>query len=174
MAGPSVDCHLAIREIMKLQRNRGIPGPAIAIGHSVGGQLALLNSQHVDAVVALAPVTDVVRTFDEGAGEDAAREYFRVAPPDAPEMYRDASAIAQLPTVSPTLVVHGADDARVAVAHSRDYVRHAQHVGSAVRLLELEHLDHLSQIDPAAAHWHEVLGWMAAQGSTSGAAAPRG
>jgi acetyl esterase/lipase len=48
----------------------------ILIGHSVGGQLALLNEAAVDRVIALAPVTDVPFTYDEGLGQNAAKVYF--------------------------------------------------------------------------------------------------
>jgi len=50
------------------------------IGHSVGGQLALLAATAHESVVALAPVTDIARSQQEGLGEAAVQEFFGTAP----------------------------------------------------------------------------------------------
>lgn len=146
-----------------LREGRVVHGPIISVGHSVGGQLALLTSDRVDAVVVLAPVTDVVRTFESGAGDDAAREYFRRSPEEDPETYAEASAITRLPLRAPTLVVHGTTDTRVAVDHSRTFVDQAWATGSSVQLREFTELSHLDAIDPGQEHWPDVLEWMLEQ-----------
>lgn len=157
---PVDDCRQALALAGTLHRELAATGPMIGIGHSVGGQLALLNADMVDAVVALAPVTDVDRTYHEGLGENAASEYFESTPADSPVIYNEASAIRQLPVEVPVLLVHGVNDIRVPVEHSREYLAAAYATGSAVRLLEYEDLGHRVAIDPAGVHWHDVLAWL--------------
>lgn len=157
---PLDDCREALAFVGKIRRDREIPGPLISIGHSVGGQLALLTANAVDAVVALAPVTDVERTYNEGLGEDAASEYFESPPAKAPEIYNEASPIRQLPIDGPVLLIHGINDARVPIEHSRAYLGAAQATGSAVQLFEHEGLGHREAIDSTAVHWAGMLAWM--------------
>ena len=135
------------------------PGPLVVIGHSVGGQLALVHAARADAVVALAPVTDLVRGFAEGIGEDAVIEFMRMPPDEDPEAYAAASPISMTPPC-PVLVVHGADDARVPIAHTRDYVARARAAGADVELHEHPELSHLALIDPVAPHWTGVHDWL--------------
>jgi acetyl esterase/lipase len=135
------------------------PGPVVVVGHSVGGQLALLHAAKTDAVVALAPVTDLVRGFTEGIGEDAVIDFMERTPDEDPPAYLAASPLSSTPPC-PVLVVHGADDARVPVAHARDYVATAQAAGAAITYQEHPELAHLALIDPAAPHWAGVHDWL--------------
>lgn len=159
---PLEDCSKALIEIATVGRERSVQGPVISIGHSVGGQLALLSADLADGVVALAPVTDAERTYNEALGENAAREYFIFSPAEGPGIYQQASALRRLPIHTPTLLIHGADDARVPIGHSRDYVRAAQAAGSPVLLREYKELSHMEDIDPTADHWPDVLSWLTA------------
>lgn len=78
----------------------------VLIGHSVGGELALLNARQAHLVLALSPVTDVRRTFDEGLGEDAAIEFIGATPEENPMLTawhpRDTSFPSAAPSSSPT------------------------------------------------------------------------
>jgi acetyl esterase/lipase len=139
------------------------PGPVVTVGHSVGGQLALLHADRTDAVIALAPVTDLVRGFDEGIGEDAVIDFMAMTPAEDPAAYAAASPIASTPPC-PVLVVHGADDARVPVAHARDYVAAARAAGATITMQEHAELSHLALIDPDAPHWAGVHDWLSAEG----------
>ncbi|NVN00242.1 alpha/beta fold hydrolase [Arthrobacter sp. SDTb3-6] len=154
------DVRAAVRAITGTPWCRAAPGPVVGVGHSVGGQLALLAASGLDAVVALAPVTDTARTFHERLGEDAAAEFFGAGPRELPEQYADSSPVRQLPLGIPALVVHGANDARVPVSHSLDYVRAARSAGDRITLLEPADLGHLAAISPTAGHWDAVLTWL--------------
>jgi acetyl esterase/lipase len=145
-----------------LAREAG-PGPLVVIGHSVGGQLALVHAARADAVVALAPVTDLVRGFAEGIGEDAVIEFMGMTPDEEPAAYAAASPISMTPPC-PVLVAHGADDARVPIAHTRAYVAGARAAGGAIELHEHPELSHLALIDPVAPHWTGVHDWLSALG----------
>jgi acetyl esterase/lipase len=140
-------------------------GPMIGIGHSVGGQLALLAADLMDAVVALAPVTDVARTYRERLGEDAAAEFFGISPDEDPALYESASPSSQLPLGVPALVVHGAADQRVPVSHSVDFVANARAAGDHVDFDSPHSLDHLAAIDPSTRSWESVRQWMVHLGS---------
>lgn len=155
------DARAGVALVSRLREERGWTGPAVSVGHSVGGQLALLTADRVDAVVALAPVTDLARTRAEGLGEDAVREFVPEPPEERPEPYAEGSPILQLPVGRPLLVVQGDADTRVPVGHSADYVQRALEVGDQVEARVLSGVDHLTLIDPAQPHWAEVTDWMA-------------
>jgi len=135
-------------------------GPVVLVGHSAGGHLALVHSGAADAVVALAPVTDLVRGYAEGIGSGAVAELMGASPAEAPEAYALASPRLRPWPVCPVLVVHGTDDARVPVEHSRDYAAAARADGAPVELEEPESLDHMALIAPAAPHWPGVHTWL--------------
>lgn len=139
--------------------------PLVAVGHSVGGQLALLNAGAADAVVALAPVTDVSRADVEQLGEDAAVAFMGARAAELPSEYGAASPLRQLPFGCPVLVIHGDVDARVPVQHSRDFVTAARAAGDTVDYLEIPGMDHIAAIDPSASHWAAAATWMVAQRS---------
>lgn len=132
----------------------------LIIGHSVGGQLALLNGRAGDAIVALAPVTDLVAAYREGSGDGAVEEFLQASPESRPDLFAEASPIAHIPPPGDVLVVHGRDDARVPVTQSRAYVAASRAAGRDIAFLELPSLPHLDAIDPSAPHWRDVFAWL--------------
>jgi len=135
-----------------------VPGrPTVSIGHSAGGHLALLSGGSVDAVVALAPITDLERCREESLGEGAADLFMDGANLAA---YRVASPVHSALAGPKLLVVHGRDDGRVPIAHSRDYVSLSRQVGRSVEYLEVDGGDHFCVIDPSHACWAETRRWM--------------
>lgn len=134
--------------------------PVVTVGHSVGGQLALLSADHVSAAVALAPVTDTVRTHQEGLGDDAAAEYFGTGGPPDEAVLRDASVLYRNATAAPKLVVHGHDDDRVPMAHTLTYLSTAWRRGKNVTAQLHSTLDHFAAIDPNSYNWPTILAWM--------------
>ena len=135
-------------------------GPLVLVGHSAGGHLALVHSGAAAAVVALAPVTDLVRGYAEGIGSGAVAELMGVSPAAGAADYELASPRLRPWPACPVLVVHGTDDARVPVEHSRDYAAAAGADGAPVELVEPASLDHMALIDPAAPHWPGVHAWL--------------
>lgn len=159
------DVRAAVAAVAATSWREQCKGPVIGVGHSVGGQLALLAVDLLDAVVALAPVTDVARTYRERLGEDAAAEFFGVSPEEDPAVYESASPLSRLPLSAPTLIVHGATDQRVPVSHSMDFVARARAAGSQIDFESPHELDHLAAIDPSTPSWSSVRSWMAHVGS---------
>lgn len=116
----------------------------ILIGHSAGGHLALLaaNKLRVFGVIALAPVTDLVKTEELDLDEGAASDFL-----GAPASLRaDLDPMRQPVLTVPTTLIHGALDIRVPVAFARDYV--AKAASSHIKLIELENIGHFEVIDP--------------------------
>lgn len=135
-------------------------GPVYGIGHSVGGQLVLLAEDQFDFMVALAPVTDVARAHEEGLGDDAAQEYFQATPDDAAEVYRAASAIHQPVIGKGTLFVHGNNDVRVPLDHSRAYAAKQWAADAPVDAFFMANLSHIECIEPEHAVWGAIVQWM--------------
>ncbi|WP_315913196.1 alpha/beta hydrolase [Arthrobacter sp. lap29] len=135
-------------------------GAVVSIGHSAGGQLALLAAHLVDAVVALAPVTDVRRVDAEELDDNAALGFMGAHYADMPDAYGLASPISQLPLERPILVVHGDVDVWVPEGHSEDFVQAAVAAGDDIDFQKIPGLDHRAAIDPAAAHWDGTVRWM--------------
>lgn len=131
--------------------------PVISIGHSAGGQLALLAADLVDQVVALAPVTDLVRSDEEGLGEGATREFLGGPARERAEDYWAASPSRQLPIGRPTVLGHGDADERVPVQHSRDFVQAARAAGDTISYLEPVGVTHRPLIDPEQPHWADLI-----------------
>jgi acetyl esterase/lipase len=138
------------------------PTPPVAIGHSAGGHLALLaaTSESLGGVVGLAPVTDVARCARSGLGEGAAAAFVGTAPGEDPARFDAASPVRRVPLGCPQLIVHGDQDARVPVQHSRDYVAASRAAGDQVEYAEVEGGDHFCVIDPSSAPWSRVRTWL--------------
>jgi acetyl esterase/lipase len=138
----------------------GSPPPVVLVGHSAGGQLALLLAKSrpdIDAVVALAPVTDVQRAAREHLGEGGAELFLEGSDTDAAQ----PSPLRLIPIGVPQLVVHGTVDQRVPVQHSRDYAAATASADDAdVTLLEIGHADHFALIDPSQQLWQSIDRWI--------------
>jgi acetyl esterase/lipase len=140
------------------------PAPPVGIGHSAGGHLALLaaTGEALAGVVALAPITDVARSAAEGLGEGAPAAFLgQEAGPDA---YEPASPLHRLPLGHRQLLVHGDEDVRVPVEHSRAYVAAARAAGDPVEYVEIAGGDHFCVIDPAHSSWGRVRDWLSQEG----------
>lgn len=156
---PSSDVRLAAQTARRVAAEESLSGPLIMVGHSVGGQLCLLNSDCADAQVALAPVTDTARVFAEGLGDNAAREYFQRSPQEAPESYRRSSPICNAAPDVPTLLVQGSSDDRVPAEHTASYADSLSQP-AGVDLHFFDTLGHTDLIDTASEHWESTLRWM--------------
>lgn len=154
------DVRTAVQEVCSVRTSEDWPGPVVAVGHSAGGHLALLAADLADAVVALAPITDLVQTRDLGLDEDAVRDLIPEHLVDRPDTYRDASPAERLPVGRPVLVVHGDLDDLVPQQQSLTYVARARAAGDPVELHDAAGVDHFHVIDPAHPSWRQAAGWM--------------
>jgi len=150
------DTHAALTGARALD----VHGRLALVGHSVGGQLALLAAAAGEQVVALAPVTDLARSYHERLGEDAVQEYLRCSPEAAPEIYHDASPITQVPPAADLLLIHGQDDERVPIAHTKAYLDAVKAAGGGAMLWELPSMPHRRLIAPEEAFWQALRVWL--------------
>ena len=130
-------------------------GPGIVVGHSAGGHLALLAAAgHADderelrAVVALAPVADLVLAEELDLDGGAVRDFLGGPACSRPDLDPNRSA----GTGVPVTVLHGTEDDRVPLAVSRSYAQTHD-----VRLVTLAGADHFALIDPESAVWPVLL-----------------
>lgn len=156
---PAVDVAVAIELVKQTLCRQELQDFMVLVGHSVGGQLALLNADLADAAIGLAPVTDATKVFQEDLGESAAIEYFRNSPVEVPDIYRQASPCAQPSPQVPLLLVHGQDDDRVPLEHTKQYVNGLSNSVQHTTIFP-QQLDHFEIIDPEAHHWDIVRAWM--------------
>ena len=137
------------------------PASVVAVGHSAGGHLALhaAKAAGLGGVVALAPITDLARSEQEGLGEGATAVFLDETDTTLP-IYDEASPLHQLPIGKPQLIVHGTEDWRVPVAHSRDYATKAVSAGDDVQLVEVQGGDHMFVLEPDHAYWAQAREWL--------------
>lgn len=130
--------------------------PAVVLGHSAGGHLALWaglrqSADHVARVVALAPVTDLRRAAEDRLDDGAAQLLLGGEPHEVPEAYDAADPFSGLavhgtagsrhPAVT---IIHGSADLQVPAAMSRAAAtRHPR-----VHHVELDGVEHFALIDP--------------------------
>ncbi len=138
------------------------PTQVIGIGHSVGGQLALLQADLFNQIVALAPVTDILYTLHQHLGQDAVAEYFNTS---ATHTLREASPLTQTPIDVETLIIHGFNDTSVHIDTTLSYVQENYKYGHYMTLYALPYLDHLDCINPTATHQNMLLEWLSHRAS---------
>lgn len=152
---PLSDVKNAIKKIKELYEAFEL----ILIGHSVGGQLALLNADTAQQVIALAPVTDLVYTNKHQLGDDAVGEYFGKTV-DEKELLA-ASPQQHLPlTTERCLIIHGSDDVRVDVKTTLNYLKKNLLSKQNIELLVLPQMAHQDIIDPSQQHFQYLLSWL--------------
>lgn len=152
------DPDVALTDLADLARKLG--EPAVWIGHSAGGFMALHRAfDDVDflGVIALAPVADLTTTAEEHLGEDAVRNWMGATPQEDPETYRrlDPKVLAErraaaghpLDADARIFLLHGDLDVSVPVRQTVDFP-------AAKKVVECAH--HFDLIDPESRHWREV------------------
>lgn len=143
----------------------------IVVGHSAGGQLALLLAARVRApkdspqystdplplqgVVSLAGITDM-RRFRPGCG-DAVSKLLGGSPREVPLRYQWTSPIELLPVRVAQRLIHGGRDRIVPVDLSRDYEAAARAKGDDARLTIIEEAGHFELIAPQSSAWPAVV-----------------
>ncbi|MFI7077648.1 alpha/beta hydrolase family protein [Micromonospora sp. NPDC049903] len=136
------------------------PTPAVLVGHSAGGHLALHAARHVPeavaGVLALAPVADLAEAYRLDLDGGAVAALLGGGPGDVPDRYAAADPRSVVPLPTRTVVMHGTLDEQVPVAMSRAYVAANQAAGADMRLVELSGCEHFGLIDPEATVWPKV------------------
>jgi dipeptidyl aminopeptidase/acylaminoacyl peptidase len=141
---------------------------SMVMGHSAGGQLALLLAAKAERkpwlAVAQAPITDLVgadhaKLSDDG---DAIRRWIGITPEENPQLWSNLNPVDN-PPVSPVLLIHGEEDDEVPISQSENYARIMKAKGADVQKVWLPG-DHYSIIDVASDDWlvelNAILDWL--------------
>lgn len=140
-----------------LARGR-ISGPAIVMGHSAGGHLALYAGgefSDLAGVVGLGAVASLRLGWERNIGDGAVHAFVGGGPAEFPERYAAADPVARASAV-PRVLIHGTADDIVPVELSREYVKARAGDTNAPKLEELAGVDHFDVIDPLTETWNTV------------------
>jgi acetyl esterase/lipase len=137
--------------------------PPVLVGHSAGGQLALLSATWPDTAVrgclALSPVADLELADHLDLDAGAVRAYLGHPAKDRPDLDP-----ARLPAPRvPVTVLHGESDDLVPIAVSEAYC-----AATGTPLRRLPGTGHFALIDPTSAAWSVVLAELRALGDGGG------
>jgi dipeptidyl aminopeptidase/acylaminoacyl peptidase len=141
---------------------------SMVMGHSAGGQLALILASKAERkpwlAIAQAPITDLIgadhsKLSDDG---DAVRRWLGCTPEEDPNLWSQVNPVDNPPIV-PVLLIHGEDDGEVPFEQSETYMRVMNAKGADVQKLWLPG-DHFSIIDVASDDWlvqlNAILDWL--------------
>ncbi len=149
-------------------------GRVAVVGHSAGGHLAGWLAQRArygadgvhpvrvrpSAVVALAPVLDLVEAERRVLGGHAAAEFVGARLDEDPGAFERVSPAHHLPLGVPMAIVHGTADDRVPHDLSVAYTEAARAVGDPVELITVGGADHFAVIDPTHDAWRAARTWL--------------
>jgi acetyl esterase/lipase len=123
----------------------------VLMGHSAGGQLALwaaatLNPVRLRAVVALAPIADLLMADRLGLDQGAVQDFVGSG-------VRNDLDPAHLPaSIAPVSIIHGTADTQVPLTVTESYFT----AHPTARLIRVEGAAHFDLIDPLKDAWQEV------------------
>ena len=141
---------------------------SMVMGHSAGGQLALLLAAKAERkpwlAIAQAPITDLVGADHAALSDDgdAVRRWIGCRPEENPKLWSQLNPIDN-PPISPVLLIHGEEDEEVPIEQSETYARAMSAKGADVQKVWLPG-DHYSIIDVASDDWlvelNAILDWL--------------
>lgn len=132
-------------------------GDPVLVGHSAGGQLALLAAARpgtrLSRVLAVAPVADLARAHALGLSNGAVAELLGDGPGLA-ERIAAADPACHPPAGVPVTILHGTDDPDVPLDLSR---RYAAHSPGTTDLHELPGVGHYGPVTPGSPSCHTLF-----------------
>lgn len=136
----------------------------IIIGHSAGGHLAIWRSKQVEtkpyAVVGLAPITDLEKTFGTKTGKKAVSALLNGSPDEHPKRYALHSPIKMLPIGVRQLIIHGDRDEYVPVEWARNFVACSRNAGDTIDYIEVDNGGHMDYLDPNSEAISRLQDWL--------------
>jgi len=136
-----------VRRAVQFARRRFPALPAVVLGHSAGGHLALCIAAEMPElrrVLALGAVAHPRRAWELNLGSGAAAEFFGGRPDEFPDRYAIPAPMC------PVVLIHGTADDIVPIEVARLY--------QCGELIEIDGADHFDPIDPQTAAFGQVLG----------------
>lgn len=161
------DCRQAWAALPALLSESHAAGlPVVLLGHSAGGQLALLLASEKGApCLALAPIADLLLADALGLDAGAVRDFLGTPASDRPDL--DPARASVPDAAAPRVVVlHGSGDTLVPLKLARSFTTRR---GTPVRLDVVPGIGHFELIDPLSAIAPQVraaIDELAANGAT--------
>ncbi|MEV5964200.1 alpha/beta hydrolase [Kribbella sp. NPDC051952] len=123
----------------------------VLIGHSAGGQLVLwaastLNPVRCRAVIALAPVADLLQADQQGLDKGAVQAFIGGG------VRNDLDPVHLPPSIAPVSLIHGLNDTVVPIGITESYFT----AHPTAHFTRVPHCGHYQLIDPLSDAWHEV------------------
>lgn len=144
----------------------------VAVGHSAGGHLALwlaarrfldpdsllysASPQRISAVVALAPIPDLIEGEKQDICDDAIAELLSGRPDEVFNRFRAASPHFHLPLGIPHIHIVGAQDGIVPPAYVASFANAALEAGDDVTFALVPNAGHFEVVLATAAPWPTV------------------
>jgi acetyl esterase/lipase len=155
--GAGDDAAAAVEFVEELvERYRLDPERVVLVGHSAGGQLAMLAARRAQlSVVGLAPVTNLRDSAERMGPDGAVARFMGGMPSEVDDRYAEASPIELLPLGVRQILIHGDADTSVPYAQS---VAYATAAAAEAELITLPGTGHFEPIDPQAREWPRTLG----------------
>jgi pimeloyl-ACP methyl ester carboxylesterase len=128
----------------------------VLIGHSAGGHLALVacaRNEVVKSVIALAPVTSLLATYEMDLDKSAALEFLG----EPANLRPDLDPMTFDPLSANISIIHGESDLWVPIEITRKYVEKLKDEGSSINYIELANIGHFEMIHPQSIVWSELI-----------------
>jgi acetyl esterase/lipase len=128
----------------------------ILIGHSAGGHLALVacaKNEGVKTVIALAPVTSLLATYEMDLDKSAALEFLG----EPANLRPDLDPMTFDPLSANISIIHGENDLWVPIELTRKYIEKLEGEGSSINYKELANIGHFEMIHPQSIVWSELI-----------------
>jgi acetyl esterase/lipase len=173
--GTFVDVGRAFDHLRELADEHGLDTERVTVvGHSAGGQLAtwLACRRNVPAdapfhaaepllpraAISIGGIPDLALAWEGGLGNDTILPRLMERPPtEAPDKYAATSPVELVPPACPVTLVHGLADVDVTPEQSRSFAAAAHAAGADCELIELEHADHFTMLQPGTDDWSALL-----------------
>lgn len=153
------DVLLATDHLQALAEPHGLDlDRVVLMGHSAGGQLALLAGMRTQrpfrGVLSLSGVVDLPAIDRTGDDNGVMRRMLGGAPEEVPDRWREASPATFLPLGFPYVLACGTAD--VHWAPNETMAEDARRAGDDVELLPLDGAGHFELVDPQAREWSVI------------------
>ena len=155
--GAGDDVAAGVAFVKELARRYPVdPHRIVLVGHSAGGQLALLAAKTARLpVVAISAVSDLRESAQRIGPAGPVAQFLGGMPNEVPDNYDAASPREHLPLGVRQILIHGTADEDVPYAQSAAF---AEAAGEEAELITLPGAGHFEPIDPQAREWPRTLG----------------
>lgn len=153
--------------------------PLYIAGHSAGGHLSLWLANRVNGIaghrlalspaafIGLAPVVDLLKSYQSSDRQAFVREFLGCTPEDDRNIYLDSSPMALLPSTRRQVILHGDNDQALPIDEVQTYVQQAHKIGCPVEFIAIKGGTHMDFCDAESVAASRFIQWLNTQNSNS-------